>query len=731
MKEWEIINNLLVNKPSEEQFDKIYSCKEYFSEYGKKILDTFKTNSKNEEYFDLRVLNSLPQEYQNGIMNSKSHLDKSLDEMLTEVKKEYVRNEVKSIETSVNVDDIESKLDKLKGVFKKTEVHEEISLKDMALKFFTNIDNQREKKSVKTKNWLIFNKNVRFYPGDITVIAGRPGCLPEGTEVLTKKGWLDISKWNNEEILEINYKTNTNKIDVTGQFAKPLIYHKYNTTEFLKMKNKAGTMDLISSIEHRHPHISEKGFCREFTTRELYDSWLNKNDDSHIINIPETFEWFGSGINYTDEYIRLKVAVFADGHFQKNRNTKRCYINIKKDRKKSRLEELLKKNNLDYNSSEYANGYKRYSFLMDNEDKIFKYEWFLKTNRHQREIIMDELKYWDGHICEGNRLFNFCTTNKETTETIQLIATSLGYRANLRIERRSKYKNGVIYNLNFSKGTKYGCRTLKKSNVNSFEKVEAGKYMYCFTTNTGFFLIRQNNKIYVTGNSGKTAYALSLALELAKNGSKGIFFSLEMGEEQIINRLVSQISKVKLQNIQLTGESDKRIRHEFSDVENEMLTRACATLKEYSDNLSIVSGNFSSSDILEIIKDRDLDFIIIDYLQLLTTKGRENRTTEITYLSMELKRIAMKQKIHIFELCQLSRAVEQRADKRPMLSDLRESGQIEQDASCVIGLYREGYYNEEADKTELEAGILKNRNGITGTIDFKFYGEIQEVLEKC
>lgn len=349
MKEYEIINNLLVNKPNEEKFKKIYACREYFTEYGRKILDAFKINSENEEYFDLRVLNSLPVEYQHGIMNSRSHLDKSLDEMLTEVKKEYVKNQVKSIESSVNVGDIENKLDKLKEVFKKTEVHEEIFLKDMVFKFFANIDKQREKKSVKTKNWLIFNKNVRFYPGDITVIAGRPGA-------------------------------------------------------------------------------------------------------------------------------------------------------------------------------------------------------------------------------------------------------------------------------------------------------------------------------------GKTAYALSLALELAKNGNKGIFFSLEMGEEQIINRLVSQISKVKLQYIQLAGESDKRIRHEFSDTENEMLTRACATLKEYSDNLSIVSGNFSSSDILEIIKDRDLDFVIIDYLQLLTTIGRENRTTEITYLSMELKRIAMKKKIHIFELCQLSRAVEQRADKRPMLSDLRESG---------------------------------------------------------
>ena len=406
MKEYELLNNILVKKPTQEQFDKIYSCKQYFTEYGKKLLDAFKINSDNEEYFDLRILNGLPQEYQNGIMNSTSHLETTLDEMLTEIKKEYVKNEVKTIQNSNNVEEIENKLDKLKGVFKRTEIHEEISLKDMALKFFNNIDSQREKKSIKTKNWLRMNRNVRYYPGDITVIAGRPGA-------------------------------------------------------------------------------------------------------------------------------------------------------------------------------------------------------------------------------------------------------------------------------------------------------------------------------------GKTAYALSFALELVKNGNKGIFFSLEMGEEQIINRLVSQISKVKLQNIQLAGENDEKIRYDFTDAENELLTRASGKLKEYSDNLSIISGNFSSSDILNVIENRDIDFIVVDYLQLLTTNKGENRTAEITYLSMELKRIAMKKKIHIFELCQLSRAVEQRADKRPMLSDLRESGQIEQDASCVIGLYREGYYDEEADQNALESIILKNRNGMTGVIPFNFYGEIQEVLEKC
>jgi replicative DNA helicase len=731
--EYDLLSYLVLKNQfiTDKVFKEIYNYKNYFSLEGQKLVELLKDNRKNKEVIDIEIFLNLPEDYtrkvlDNGDMDIGTEFaTKSYKELLTELEKNHAKDIAQNIINSNNVSEIAEGIDKLKTVFTKTKQINKINLKEASLKFFKNIDNLDMQNSVKAKNWYRFNKVVKLYKGDVTVIAGRPGCLPAGTEVLTKKGWLDISKWTNEEILEINYKTNTNQIDITGQFAKPLMYHKYNTTEFYRMKNKVGTMDLVSSVEHRHPHISEKGFCREFTTRELYNSWINKEGNPHIINIPETFEWFGSGINYSDEYIRLKVAVFADGSFLKSKGSKRCYINIKKDRKKLRLEDLLEKNNLDYRVKEHADEYKRYSFLMDNRDKVFKYDWFLKTNKHQREIIMDELKYWDSYICGGNRLFTFSTVNKETAETIQLIATSLGYRATLRIEKReNKYKNDIIYNLNFSKGTKYGCRTLKKSTVNSFEKVEAGKYMYCFTTNTGFFLIRQNNKIYVTGNSGKTTFALSLALEFAKNGSKGLFFSLEMGEEQIINRMMSQLSLVPINKFQDSFEAKN-----LSKEEHGRITNAVEEMQRLADNLQIISGNFSSDDILEIAENDKPEFIIIDYMQLLRATEGRGRVEEITYLSMELKRIAMKLQIPIIELCQLSRAVEQRGDKKPILSDLRESGQIEQDASVVIGIYREAYYNEEADPEGMDCIVLKNRNGNTGTMPFKFLGAVQKVYE--
>lgn len=169
--------------------------------------------------------------------------------------------------------------------------------------------------------------------------------------------------------------------------------------------------------------------------------------------------------------------------------------------------------------------------------------------------------------------------------------------------------------------------------------------------------------------SGKTTFALSLALEFAKNGSKGLFFSLEMGEEQIINRMMSQLSLVAINKFQDSFEAKN-----LSKEEHGRITNAVEEMQRLADNLQIISGNFSSDDILEIAENDKPEFIIIDYMQLLRATEGRGRVEEITYLSMELKRIAMKLQIPIIELCQLSRAVEQRGDKKPILSDLRESG---------------------------------------------------------
>lgn len=228
---------------------------------------------------------------------------------------------------------------------------------------------------------------------------------------------------------------------------------------------------------------------------------------------------------------------------------------------------------------------------------------------------------------------------------------------------------------------------------------------------------------------GKTAFILSQALSLAKNSNKGIFFSLEMSEKQVINRIMAQMSRISLGYLKST--------EGFGKLKNEAhgrLNLASTELAKLGDNLNIITGNFTVNKILEICKieqeKNDLDYIIIDYMQLLGSNVKGGRYEQVTDISISLKKLAKELGIVVIALAQLSREVEKRVDKHPLPSDLRDSGQIEQDASIIIGLYREAYYVEDANPELLEVSILKNRNGGLGTIYFNFKGEIQEVKER-
>lgn len=229
---------------------------------------------------------------------------------------------------------------------------------------------------------------------------------------------------------------------------------------------------------------------------------------------------------------------------------------------------------------------------------------------------------------------------------------------------------------------------------------------------------------------GKTAFILSKALNIAKNGGKGIFFSLEMSERQIINRIMSQMSRVRLDLLK-----DSKTYSRLPEQAYGYLNLASSKLSELDDKLSFITGNFTVNKILEICKvekeKNGLDYIIIDYMQLLESSVKGSRYEQITDISISLKKLAKELGIVVIALAQLSRDIEKRADRRPQQSDLRDSGQLEQDASIIIGLYRDAYYNKQTDDAELlEVNVLKNRDGEVGTLHFNFIGKIQEVKER-
>lgn len=220
---------------------------------------------------------------------------------------------------------------------------------------------------------------------------------------------------------------------------------------------------------------------------------------------------------------------------------------------------------------------------------------------------------------------------------------------------------------------------------------------------------------------GKTAFALNLALNAVSKDKKSVLvFSLEMSSSQLLQRLLAVQSGIGLQ----------KIRNGFlEDEEWGRLGIASGQLATYDLNIA----DLPNVNVLEIraIARRlkamgKLDMIVIDYLQLIKGTGKgDNRQQEISDISRSLKGIARELDIPIIALSQLSRAPEQRADRRPMLSDLRESGAIEQDADMVVFLYRDDYYNEESEEKGITEIIIgKQRNGPVGTVKLRFFNEI-------
>lgn len=223
---------------------------------------------------------------------------------------------------------------------------------------------------------------------------------------------------------------------------------------------------------------------------------------------------------------------------------------------------------------------------------------------------------------------------------------------------------------------------------------------------------------------GKTAFALNLATNVAINTDKTVaIFSLEMGAEQLANRIISSLGQIegsKLTSGNLLNDDWKRVTEAKSQLSKAKLY--------ISDDAGVTVGDIKSKCRRLATSEVGLDLVIIDHLQLLTMGGNygNNRQAEITDISRSLKKMAMELKIPVVALAQLSRGVESREDKRPKMSDLRESGSIEQDADIVALLYRDDYYNTPKDMKDApdpslsELIIGKHRNGPTATIDLLF-----------
>ena len=239
--------------------------------------------------------------------------------------------------------------------------------------------------------------------------------------------------------------------------------------------------------------------------------------------------------------------------------------------------------------------------------------------------------------------------------------------------------------------------------------------------------LKKKNLIYLAGrpSMGKTALALNIAEKNVLEGNSVAIFSLEMGKEELVKRLLTGISMVSSEEIRSKNLDEKHWER--------MIKTSTALLKKrlFIDDTPSLTVAEMTSMCRKVKREKGLDIVIIDYLQLINSNIRKNnRREEIDIISKGLKAMAKELDLPVIVISSLSRAVELRQSKVPILSDLRESGQIEYDADLVIFVHREEYYDpREENKGQAEIIIAKQRNGRLGIVKLKWLGEYTRFVD--
>ena len=225
---------------------------------------------------------------------------------------------------------------------------------------------------------------------------------------------------------------------------------------------------------------------------------------------------------------------------------------------------------------------------------------------------------------------------------------------------------------------------------------------------------------------GKTAFMTSILYNFLKQDKKCLLFSLEISTSQYLKRLIAQIGEIELFSLNNCKVLDDKNKEEIKTALD--IISSC--------NLSIFDDTYKIEEILSRIETEKPEYVFVDYLQLFDTPRKKQRSEAIANIILDLKKIAKENNCIIFILSQLSRALESRCDKRPMLSDLRESGDIENISDVVIFIYRDEYYKCYADeedynfkKGKAEIIVAKNKMGALATISLLFRSSIAKFLE--
>lgn len=317
------------------------------------------------------------------------------------------------------------------------------------------------------------------------------GCLDKDSEVLTPNGWIKICDYEGQEILVYNKDMDTAFFDM------PYAYIKQPCAEFYHFHSTKG-LDQMLSPEHKmliwHGYKGKEYNLRIEMAKDVFShhNQHTKGDKS----IKTTFEYKGKGIDLSDELIRVFVMVSADGRIAKRKSHTHIELHFRKERKIERAKLLLEEADIQYSESKLKDG----STLITFNSQVINtksLKLFYQASPHQLIVFINELYHWDGTIDEKREHKIFTSTNKENADVVQFVLATIGIRAGMGINNANPKKWNPCYSVYQTKNEYVGFPHRKfvvEPSIDGFK--------YCFTTSTGFFVMRRNNCISITGNCG-------------------------------------------------------------------------------------------------------------------------------------------------------------------------------------------------------------------------------------
>lgn len=360
---------------------------------------------------------------------------------------------------------------------------------------------------------------------NVAILTGSAGCVDCDTEFFNGYTWKRIADYQNgDKVLQYND-------DGTAELVEPLAYIKEPCDTLWHFETRHGISQTVCQ-SHRIIYKTRDNVLKECNIEELKKMHLpkNKNFQGRFIT---TFDYEKEGIELSENKIRLMCAVMADSHLQ-NENTGYCVFHLKKKRKINRLIELFKKNKIDYKLKiNKETGYYNFYANIPNAEKHFSKKWY-NCSKEQMKVILDEICYWDGSFRKtkyGTEYKTYFTSVKSDADFVQFIASCCGIKSQIRIEdkigeinviKNKEYvRKSLCYTVSFSKRNLPGlCSDNRvkctKTPIEKYKTTDG--YKYCFTVPSGMLILRNNNKICVTGNCGKTASIKSLTRMLDENG---------------------------------------------------------------------------------------------------------------------------------------------------------------------------------------------------------------------